>query len=33
MKPRAPAAEPADEYGNLAGQRRPHPTAQASDLN
>ena len=23
----APAAEPADEYGGLAGQHRPHPTA------
>ena len=29
----APAAEPADEYGHPAGQHRPHPTAQASDLN
>ena len=29
----APAAEPADKYGHPAGQHRPHPTAQASDLN
>ena len=29
----APAAEPADEYGNPAAQHRPHPTAQAGDLN
>jgi hypothetical protein len=29
----APAAEPADEYGHPAGQHRPHPAAQASDLN
>ena len=29
----APAAEPADEYGNPAAQHRPHPTVQAGDLN
>jgi hypothetical protein len=26
----APAAEPADKYGNPAAQHRPHPTVQAS---
>jgi hypothetical protein len=29
----APAAEPADEHGTRAAHHRPHPTAQAGDLD
>ena len=33
QKSPAPAAEPADEYGNPVAQHRAHPTIQAGDLD